>query len=716
VKAAENADVLVASRVYRIWGELLLQLRRFETAEPVLEKALQLSRRAIGEQTALAATSLASLGAARLQLGKLDAARDDLEKALAITKATLGDGNPNYIEQISTLARILIAQGNAAEAEVLLEGFDAVANEHFGEHSDILQTATGTMALLYSELNRPAEALPYLAKTLDIRLNVWNAHAPALSDTEMLTYHEQTLDVLENWYAVVRQLRDETDPHNVYQMIWRARGHLVREQIRRRDVARIVPEVQQAYAELRAVRQLRADHYGNGAVAQWSAAWRKELSRLSDRKAELERLVAGRNNRWMQDRPKILVESVTPEGVLGDKRFPADAAIIEFIRTSDHYDVFVVRPNDSNQSYSVDWISLADATTVDRWIDAWRRHVAPAGQTRGFRRLPSESIDPSDRLREAIWAPIEQCLEGCSTAILIPDGELWRLPWPALPSIRQGHFLVQDYRLLTASHGTALYDSMTRQQANREGVLVVGGLDYGKATSADDWEPLDGSRRESEAIAKVWRGQRVVRLTDDQAIESSLREKLGTNRIVHLATHGAFSENLFQRSRPQIGNSADGPKVGRGTTRDQFLRSWIVLSGANVPVQLDERGLPVGPDGRLSAEEVMNLDLSKVDLVVLSGCETGLGNVIGGEGVFGLQRAFQLSGSKAVVASIWPVGDAATQAMMIRFHQNLASGRLSKLDALREAQIAMLRGKLPGIAEPPHLQDWAGWILSGDWR
>jgi CHAT domain-containing protein len=116
----------------------------------------------------------------------------------------------------------------------------------------------------------------------------------------------------------------------------------------------------------------------------------------------------------------------------------------------------------------------------------------------------------------------------------------------------------------------------------------------------------------------------------------------------------------------------------------------------------DEDAASWGDDGILTASEVAQIDLRETELVVLSACETGLGAVAGGEGILGLQRAFQLAGAKTVVASLWQVSDEATLALMVEFYRNLWERRLGRLEALREAQLAMLRGQLyqPSAEDP----------------
>jgi len=147
--------------------------------------------------------------------------------------------------------------------------------------------------------------------------------------------------------------------------------------------------------------------------------------------------------------------------------------------------------------------------------------------------------------------------------------------------------------------------------------------------------------------------------------------------------------------------------------RNPLTLSGVILAGVN------QRGR--GAQGVFTGEEIVDLDLSGTELVTLSACETGLGTSAGGEGVFGLQRAFALAGVRSTVASLWQVDDDATQALMVEFYRNLWTKRLGKLEALRQAQIDVLRGRSyrprgvnDGESVSPYY--WAAFVLSGDWR
>jgi CHAT domain-containing protein len=140
------------------------------------------------------------------------------------------------------------------------------------------------------------------------------------------------------------------------------------------------------------------------------------------------------------------------------------------------------------------------------------------------------------------------------------------------------------------------------------------------------------------------------------------------------------------------------------------LLSGLVCAGANAPAE--ERR----DDGYLTAEEVEGLDLSKVDLVVLSACETGLGVARSGEGMLGLRRAFRQAGARTVISSLWSVRDESTTRLMQAFYERLWVKEQGTLESLRGAQLEMLRGnraKYDGEGMP---STWGAFVLDGDWR
>jgi CHAT domain-containing protein len=275
-------------------------------------------------------------------------------------------------------------------------------------------------------------------------------------------------------------------------------------------------------------------------------------------------------------------------------------------------------------------------------------------------------------------------------------------------------------------------------------LLLVGDVDFGADPGASDltkmnqvamrggeqfnWPALPGTRDEVAAIGASFGSEfsagRATELTKAAATKSAVCAAAAACDYLHFSTHGFFAPPEMKSAEA---DAAAGAAQNTASGLDPGLLSGLVLAGANRPYG------DAKDDGILTALEVADLDLSRVRLVTLSACETGLGQSAGGEGLLGLQRAFQTAGAKTVVASLWKVSDKATQALMGRFYDNLWRKKMSKIEALREAQRWLLHEgpKQPGLlrglefskspAETPSAAGlspryWAAFELSGDWR
>jgi len=195
---------------------------------------------------------------------------------------------------------------------------------------------------------------------------------------------------------------------------------------------------------------------------------------------------------------------------------------------------------------------------------------------------------------------------------------------------------------------------------------------------------------EIKAIDHILRSKnwKTTALLKGNATERNLK-KIQSPGILHVATHGFFS--------------AEFVSLNEEAKKDFLFHSGIVLSGANR--QIERETIPFRDDGIVAAYEVMNLDLSQTDLVVLSACETGLGKIENGEGVYGLQRSFLQAGARNVMISLWKVDDIYTKELMIRFYTYLSRG-FSKRESLKLAELDQMKH----VPDPKH---WGGFILIG---
>jgi CHAT domain-containing protein len=317
--------------------------------------------------------------------------------------------------------------------------------------------------------------------------------------------------------------------------------------------------------------------------------------------------------------------------------------------------------------------------------------------------------------------------------MISPDGFLNQIPLAALPGREPGTYLVEEMQLVTVPVPRELPALLKAGSANasasNSSLLLVGNVDFGgdpglvsiaqrdvslagnqpraavRGAGGVVFDPLPGTAAEIEDVDQLFRasfpGKEVKAFQKSTATEEVFRTEAPRHRWIHLATHGFFAPESVRSGLNASTNDQQrlhGELFGSANEVRGFhpgLLSGVALAGANggyhPEVALNSSSVKEADDGVLTALEVAGLDLRNVDLVVLSACETGLGRVAGGEGVLGLQRAFQLAGTKNVVASLWKVDDRATVALMRVFYHKLWVEQKPAAVALREAQLALLR-------------------------
>lgn len=305
------------------------------------------------------------------------------------------------------------------------------------------------------------------------------------------------------------------------------------------------------------------------------------------------------------------------------------------------------------------------------------RATAPALDATGF-----DTKARFQTLRARLFAPLEAMLKDKTTLYVVPDGFLFAVPFALLPGA-DGGLLEDKFTIRMLTSPDALIAIHARETIDKTGaMLLAGGIDYGDRGPM----PLPGTKTEIEAIANLARarGAPVDMLTGGGVSESVLRDKIGKARIAHLATHGFYH---------------DGTAGGL----DTLWQSGIVLSGAGDgrwPLRDDK-------DGYLYAFELMDWDLSGLDLLVLSACETGRGDESFVSGLRGLPTALGIAGARRALLTLWPVADEGTANFTVRFYEHLAEG-LTYSDALRQTRRDARDGKVAGAGDA---SVWAAFVL-----
>ena len=302
--------------------------------------------------------------------------------------------------------------------------------------------------------------------------------------------------------------------------------------------------------------------------------------------------------------------------------------------------------------------------------------------------------------------PLRAHLGSVQMVLLSPDGALNVVPFGALID-EHDQYLLEHFTFIYLSTGRDLL-RLQVQGSPRQPPMIITDPDFGSVGAVGGFTPLPGTIAEARAIQSLL--PEALVLSGTQATEAALKHVRGP-RILHLATHGFFLHALpgGEQSLPERNFTAAGASVppAEGFIRiprsaHPLLRAGLVLAGVNQ--------LQSGPeDGVLTALEAAGLDLWGTQLVVLSACETGLGDVHTGEGVYSLRRAVVLAGAESQVISLWKVDDEATKDLMVDYYRRLMAGE-GRAEALRQAQLAMLHSRARN--QPFY---WASFISSGAW-
>ena len=356
---------------------------------------------------------------------------------------------------------------------------------------------------------------------------------------------------------------------------------------------------------------------------------------------------------------------------------------------------------------------------------------------------PNNPLGSSSLITQLVWKPLERELSNIENIYFSPVGELHKIGIEYADGMESYHL----YRL-TSTRLIAIEKPVRGGDKLEKSAILFGGLQY--KFGSGDWADLKkqndrskqatfrdvplidtrawrdrinylpGSEEEVNAINKMLRsnGQPTTLLTDMEGTEEAFKQLSGKhNSILHISTHGfydttarlaaAASYDVFTAEAPQ---QVDAPQSATSREYEDLAlsRSGLFMAGAADALDEKTRGnIPEGvDDGVLTAREIAQLDLRTLDLVVLSACETGLGDV-SGDGVFGLQRGFKKAGAKTLLMSLWKVDDHATQLLMTEFYRNLTAGQ-SKRQAFIAAQ-QHLRQCEGGKYDKPEF--WAAFIL-----
>lgn len=677
-------------------------------------------------------TCLNNLGLCYVLSGKLELASLVLDESLKLRLPEADKPGSAYAVGLNSLAALRVAQKDQVAAEKLLRESIEIQVAAGNEAASGCVSARGNLALVVAAQGRHDESLALLKQLTSQLRQQLVATSAVQSEREQLAQHQAQHGYLDALLSIGLEAKHPPRDLYVHALAWKgsifARQRRIRERQRlaatqQSEALRVLNQLDAVSREL--VREVRQQ-------TEFSLLQRAEtLANLNQRREALERELAAlspdvRSHEQMEQLDPAKLQAVLPAGsVLLDFVEIAPPALPPGKRPERRLAVFVIPHNGE--------LHVIDLGPVRPIAAA----IAKFHETLGRRAGPGAG--PGKELRQQIWEKIEPSLGDAKQIFVSADGVVGELPFAALPGVDPGSFLVESLTFVSIPFPQELMRGpvvdLQGNSADGASLLVLGDIDYGVPVMPEIetesrnaiWKPLPGTRGEMLSVRDSFEQRhpfpdgQVHALRSSRATEAAFREHAPSYRFLHVATHGFFAS---ARSAAAVVDGESEVPLDDAPTPSALHPGWqcgLVLAGANQPADLS------GDDGVLSALEIAEIDLTGVELAVLSACETGIGESAQGEGLIGLQRAFQVAGTRSVVASLWKVDDTATREMMERFYDNLWTRQFSRAESLRQAQLWMLneRGSR-GLeaAEGPSGDDqrrlppyfWAAFVLSGEWR
>jgi CHAT domain-containing protein/Tfp pilus assembly protein PilF len=689
--------------------------KKYSESESLYERVLSIYEKNCGEHHILVVGTLNNLALLHMDQKQFEEAESIFQKALNIYDELPQDEmsiDPFFLSSIennilNNLASILLIKKDYNQANSLFEQvIENYQQEQRNEHPEL---AIALNNLAFSQLAQGDVdlALTSLTQGMNIEERNLSLNLTIGSEEEKQAYMNTFTDTTHR--AISLHFQKAPDSQDAARLalttILRRKGRVLDIVANSIGLLRetLTSEQQRLFDQLEECRKRLAMLKFN-TVAPLSLSLIKELEA---QEKELEAKLLQQSAEFRAETQRVEIQDI-------QQLIPLNSALVELV----HYQSF--DPNQTpdqrwgNFRYAayiltangqVHWVDLGEAEAIHSLMNSFGRALSRRRAMSGQTALIAEAARALD---EKLMQPIRQQLdENIRHLLLSPDAKLNLIPFAALMD-EKGEYIVENYTLTHLTSGRDLLRLQIDTSAQQPPVIIANPNydDRGDPGSGNSlvqtrssnlvsrgmrasYQPLPGTKKEAQAIRSLL--PNAIVLTESQATENAIKAAISP-QILHLATHGFFLPPDRDR-RPE----------------NPLLRSGLALAGYN-------QRSSAGEDGVLTALEVASLNLRGTQLVVLSACRTGIGEIDRGEGVYGfgegvygLRRAFVIAGARSQLSSLWDVDDFATKELMEKYYRRLIAGE-GMSEAWRQTQLEMLQSK-----EYQHPYYWAAFILSGDW-
>ena len=699
-----------------------------EKAEKLYRQALEILKKLLGNDHPDVAKIYNNLAVVYHYRGKLKEEEEFLKKSLDIYKKKLGENHTSTATVYHNLAGLYEEQKRWKEAEEYYNKSLEITEKILGKNHPMLSSDLVNISLLYAKTGDINKSFSLMNRALSI-------DDGTIEDVFQTSSERQKLEFLAkicNNYQVFLNLVIQKYPHNNRAVIAAMNAVLKRKGI-------VLDALSKEKVYLLESKDPRADEIQkklNDVSSSLSAltlsgpgsmnpdVYREKLNRLKDEREKLERELVKISGSYLPGKER----SVNCREI--SHKLPAKSILVEYIKITPfdfkaggnerkwkepEYYAFVL-PSSKDLKPGKNpvplFFSLGKADVIDEGVTRFRKEIVRTrklwengilDEMEAEKRLAEEGF----YLYKLLIAPIIKETGNPETIYISPDGNLNLLPFGPLVD-ENGKYLLEKYKVNYLSSGRDIPGFNSKRKNNGETVIIADpDYDYTgnfvsdtsienenpvKQNNFQQWKPLPGTRLEGEDIARILAGEKILEYFGKKALEYVLINIKSPKRL-HIATHGFFRDNrdfieLLRIAEKDRDSSSVKGLIHQKTINIQnpLLSSGLVFAGANVHRRKDMTEV----DGILTALEISGVNLYGTEMVVLSACETGVGRIQSGEGVYGLRRSFQLAGAQNITMSLWSVPDNETRLLMAEFYRGIVKGEKTS-SALRNAKLKMMK-------------------------
>lgn len=724
---------------HHLYGMTLLNIAdlyeimgHYEKAERLHHESIALLEKTVGKEHPDYIKSLINLGVLYISMGQDKNAESFLRDALTISENTLGKEDPHYAISLRNLGILYTNRSQYKKAEPLLLESIAVSEKTQGKrHSDYVRNLN-SLAILYLAMNQYDTAETYFTQLSSTNIAIIEKALHHLSEQEMSNYLKTFSTSQDQILSFTQMVESENLPSICYDNSLFYKGFLLQSTGRLKQLALKDKNTSAKFNLLKSYHRRLAMQYSLPIVERDN----DQVTQLENQANEIEKDIASTVAGWGQAKQQVSWKEVQATLQTGE-------AAIEFV----HYRYFDKEETDSTRYAALlllpgneqpQFLPLFEEKQLDNLLQTNGGRKADYVNTlytaadRGARPINEQQLS----LYELIWQPMEKKLENVKTIYFSPSGLLHRINLSAI-HINDEHVLGDRYQLLRLNSTRQLV--FPNQMKNTEqNALLYGGIEYEMDSTAIavanqgfatdlfatrgevSFTYADTNSRGSTWNYLPWTTKEVTKVettltnagfhiearkgyTATEESFKSIGQAGSSPHILHLATHGFFFPDPVAAVKEQLSIGNDEPIFKMSD--HPMIRSGLILAGGNHAWQTGQSVQPNIEDGVLTAYEISQVNLSNTELVVLSACETGLGDIKGNEGVYGLQRAFKIAGAKYIIMSLWQIPDKETAYFMELFYKNMMEKEMAIPEAFQATQQELRQN--PFIT--PY--QWAGFVL-----